>query len=283
MDSSSRRSVLQRLSAFVLTGATGAVSTPGLSQNAEAVTPRWRAPQDLVQMGLRRSRVLMMNEAHNYPKRSIRTREVGKSVLPTAHAAGVRYLAMEALYPHDIAKIANRDRRLPDQKSLADQAFLTQPEMRDFIHSALSLGWTLIPYEADLTQTTKITDPMAQLSWRDEQQGRNLSSAVKELSSDARILVWCGLSHLSRAPAGQYRPMGLQFADISGIRPFAIDQTVTINTGTRASATELVQRFKNDLDRFGGTAGFLTEDGFDQFRSRPDVDAFIFSTDNEME
>ena len=281
MNSSSRRSALQKLSAFVLTGFTGAVSTPGLSQNAEVATPRWRTPQDLVQIGLRRSRVLMMNEAHSGPKRCIRTREVGISVIPAAHAAGARYLAMEALSAESAA-IANRDRKLPGLDS-AYGPYLNQPEMRDFIQSALSLGWTLIPYEADLTQAAKITDPMALLSWRDEQQGRNLSNAVKELSSDARILVWCGLSHLSRAPAGQYRPMGLQFADISGIRPFAIDQTVTINTGTRASATELVQRFKNDLDRFGGTAGFLTEEGFGQFRSRPDVDAFIFSTENEME
>ncbi|MEO8315970.1 MAG: hypothetical protein ABI645_14405 [Pseudomonadota bacterium] len=283
MTKSSRRDVIGGFSALAFTACAGSVAATCFSQNSKVMTPIWRTPQELVRIGFNRSRVVMMNEAHNNPKRCIRTREVGISVLPTAHAAGARYLAMEALYPQGIATNANRDRKLPDPESIADRVFLTQPEMREFIHSALSLGWTLIPYEADLLEATKINDPMAQLIWRDEIQGRNLSNAVSKLDPDARALVWCGLNHLNHAPAGQYRPMGLQFADMSGIRPFAIDQTVTVSPGVQTRGAELVQMYESDLEKFGGTAGFLTEDGFGQYRNRDDVDAFILSTHNEME
>jgi hypothetical protein len=60
---------------------------------------RWRTPEQLVALGIRRSRVVMMNEAHDGLRRCVRTRRVGQRVLPAAHDAGVRYLAMEALNP----------------------------------------------------------------------------------------------------------------------------------------------------------------------------------------
>jgi hypothetical protein len=65
---------------------------------------KWRSPEELVELGLARSRVVMMNEHHNGLKRSVRTRVIGKRVLPTAHAAGVRHLAMEALTPKFAAR-----------------------------------------------------------------------------------------------------------------------------------------------------------------------------------
>lgn len=279
MPNTSRRDTLGFISALAISGAT--TPMPSLSQEARPDSPKWRAPEELVQIGFRRSRVLMMNEAHDGPRRCIRTREVGISIIPAAHAAGARYLAMEALTP-DFATIANRDRKLPSHKP-AYGAYLDQPEMREFMQSALSRGWELIAYEADPLAPTTVADPLAQLNWREEQQGRKLTEAVKVLRQDARVLVWCGWSHLSQSAAGGFRPMGLQFAQMSGIRSFAIDQTASVATSTQPGNGEIVRKFKGDLDNFGGTAGFLVEEGPAEFRGRKDADAFIISTQNALE
>jgi hypothetical protein len=98
----------------------------------------WRTPQELVQEGFRRSRVVMLNEAHDGLTRCVRTRRLGRQILPSAHAMGVRHLAMEALQPGD-AEAANTSRRPPD----AAGGYLAQADMRDLIQAALELGWTL--------------------------------------------------------------------------------------------------------------------------------------------
>jgi hypothetical protein len=56
----------------------------------------WRSPEELVMIGFSRSRIVMMNECHDGLLRCLSTREIGRRILPTAHKAGVRYLAMEA-------------------------------------------------------------------------------------------------------------------------------------------------------------------------------------------
>src|SRR5512134_2196611 len=106
--------------------------------------PVWRSPEEIVEIAFRRAPVIMMNEAHAELKRCIRTRQIGKRILPVAHQAGVRHLAMEALFPK-FAEQSNRTRGLMEISS----GYLSQPEMRDFIQTALDLGWTLLPYESD--------------------------------------------------------------------------------------------------------------------------------------
>jgi transposase len=59
----------------------------------------WRTPEALVTIGFERSRVVMTKEARRGLTRCVRTREISQRILPTAHAAGARGLAMEALLP----------------------------------------------------------------------------------------------------------------------------------------------------------------------------------------
>ena len=103
---------------------------------------RWHSPEELAEIGLSRSRVLMVNEAHDSLRRCIRTRHVGARMIEPAHAAGVRHLAMEALTP-DFAAAANHDRRLG-----SGDGYTAQPELRELMTVALELGWSLIAYEA---------------------------------------------------------------------------------------------------------------------------------------
>ena len=126
---------------------------------------RWRRPEELVEAGFERSRVVMMNEAHNGLRRSIRTREIGRRIIPTAHDAGVRHLAMEALTPA-LAEAGNRARAVLERAS----GYLAQPEMRRLIQAALDGGWSLIAYEADFAEQPAGLDPLSPegMNWRDE-------------------------------------------------------------------------------------------------------------------
>jgi hypothetical protein len=102
------------------------------------------------------------------------------------------------------------------------------------IQTALDLGWTLMGYGADMLLAPDGWDPMggAFTDWREGQQARNLLTALDDLPSDARVLVWCGNGHLyrNRSSGGGWTwvPMGSSFQEVSVIEPFAIDQTQTV-------------------------------------------------------
>lgn len=238
----------------------------------------WRTPEELLEIGFSRSRVVMMNEAHSGLERSIRTRLVGQRLLPTAHCVGVRNLAMEAL-DSLVADEANRTRKLPQA-----QGYLAQPEMRAFIQSALDLGWTLIPYEADLTKQPKQLSGIAAVNWREEVQARNLIAALQALPPKTKLFVWCGNSHHMKVASPDWLPMGYQFQRLSGIEPFAIDQTVTVNfPDSSPQKRRELEQFTPKLAALGGTAGFLRQEAPPSFKAFPGIDAFVLSTQNELE
>jgi hypothetical protein len=218
-----------------------------------------RTPEELLAIGFSRSRVVMMNEAHDGMKRCVRTREIGLRLLPVAQAAGVRHLAMEALYG----------------------PYLAQPDMKRLVDTAEELGFRLIPYEA----RERPTDT----NHREEQQARNLLEALAALPADARLLVWCGNGHLYKEPSreelpegGHWEPMAYRFWQLSGIEPFSIDQTVTaeLGPGINRHWHELLERKRWRLEALGGTAGFLAADSPIEW---PFVDAVLLSTKNDVQ
>jgi hypothetical protein len=120
------------------------------------------------------------------------------AALPVAHEAGVRHMAMEALYG----------------------PYLAQPDMKALIGAAEELGWRLIPYEVD-----QLTSP----NEREEGQARNLAAALAQLPPETPILVWCGIGHLWKTPPREeWIPMACRFWEMTEIEPFSIDQTVTV-------------------------------------------------------
>jgi hypothetical protein len=210
-----------------------------------------RLPEELLAIGFSRSRVVMMNEAHSGMQRCVRTREIGARLLPEAHAAGVRHLAMEALYG----------------------PYLAQPDMRRLIDAAEQLGWRLIPYEVNALMSS---------NEREEGQARNLADAMAQLPKEAPLLVWCGNSHLSKQPNDWWRPMAYEFWEISGVEPFSIDQTVTVefDPDTTGAWHLLGGTERSRLEALGGTAGFLVADSP---IPHPGVDAVLLSTQNGLE
>ena len=241
----------------------------------------WVAPDALVRIGFQRSRLVMFNEAHNGFRRCTRTREVGRRLLSVAHAAGVRHLAMEALYPPEWAEYPNRERRPP--KALG--GYLAQPEMRDLIASALELGWTLHSYEAepDSSWVPGREPSHDEINAREDEQAQRLTAAIEGLADDARLLVWCGNGHLCKRALDWWQPMAMRLRERSGIDPFAIDQTASVDLGAGPPAAQRwVEAFSNELKMRGGTAGFLAEDAPDGWPLPHPVDAYLLSTDNEI-
>jgi hypothetical protein len=248
----------------------------------EVPAAAWRTPQELVQEGFRRSRVVMLNEAHDGLTRCVRTRRVGRQILPSIHAMGARHLAMEALTPDD-AEAANATRRPPHDTD----GYLAQPDMGQLIQTALKMGWTLWPYEADIDHApTAIVEQglgsLAFTNWREAEQARHLAAVLAGLPASDRLLVWCGNSHASKAASPDWTPMGHHFTALVQEEAFVIDQTVTVAfAGFEQQQAVLVAELAPILDRYGRTAGLLVEEA-GPLSCWPGVDALILSTDNAM-
>lgn len=220
----------------------------------------WRTPEKILEIAFSRAGVVMCNEAHSGLQRCIRTREIGRRLLPIAYAAGCRHLAMEAL---------------PYEGPLAG-AYLDQPEMQALIREATELGLELVPYETRDGRSSFLDDGGADweiVNARERDQAENLAAALPETP----LLVWCGNSHHSkRATDHGWTPMGMIFRDLTGIDFFAIDQCVTV-----FAQPEPAERLHGDLQPFGGTAGMLREELPDAFACCG-ADAVLFSVDNEL-
>jgi hypothetical protein len=236
-------------------------------------------PEELLEVGFARSRVVMVNEAHNGLLRCVRTREIGRRMLPVAHGLGVRHLAMEALGPPGYAW------------SLPRGGYLEQPEMAMLLELARELGIELHGYESDHTRApseiARDTMSLPYTNWREREQARDLVDLLERLGQATRLLVWCGNSHVSRDVSWTGRLprkwvlMGWHFQRMAGFAHFAIDQTVTVRfRSDSARSDRLVEEAKAALEERGGTAGFL-QDG--RMKLRPGVDAVLLSLHNLME
>lgn len=265
----------------------------------------WRSPEELVALGFARAPVVLMNEAHNGLARCVRTREVGRRILPAAHATGVRHLAMEALEPVFTAS-ANCERTVPPSRW---EGYLSQPELRAMIQAALDLGWTLHAYEADLGlwlaerhgYTVRRNDGQlvlepewierrraelmsdAYTNWREERQALNLLAIRESIGPAAKLLVWCGNGHLLCDAGDGWVPMGAHLV-CRGCPVFAIDQTVTVAFDGPGSAfrAELVEQHATVLNTHGGTAGLVLRELPEAQRPVHAVDAIILSTNNAL-
>lgn len=162
----------------------------------------WRRPAELVATGFDRSRIVIVNEAHNGWARCVRTRRVGLEAVDAAHEAGCRHLAMEAL-PNPTAGSSTTSEMPPPL------IYLEHPELRDLVAHALALGWTLVGYEQGAGQEPEPTvDPASTnaANVRERAQASNLTEAISRLGT-APLLVWCGPGHLHKTPIGAWTPM----------------------------------------------------------------------------
>ena len=230
---------------------------------------------------------MIVNECHNGEKHCARTRAVGRQILPVAHEAGVRHLAMEALSP-EFASAANSSRLLP---SAPAGGYLAQEDMRRLIDDALGLGWTLVAYECDFRAWTGGSTLSAAFgNWRDAEESRHIAEFLATSPTDRKLLVWCGHSHQRKTPQAypgvrnsNWVRLGARLRDDSGIDPFVIDQSVTVRYWWWRKPPRDARPCREELSRLGGTAGFLREEDPDpRWRDDLSADAWLLSLDNRM-
>lgn len=207
----------------------------------------WMTPSEIVIHGFATTPVVMMNEAHNGWSRCARTRRIGREILPAAHEAGCRHLAMEAL-PNQ-AGGAN----ILTSPSL-EHGYLAQPEMRELVEAAARLGWSFVSYEINYHDDEVSMDATNR---RELVQAEYLVAAWQQI--DRRpLLVWCGNSHHAKIDGQGWTSMGVHFKNLAGFEQFSIDQTATISfaPGNRPNI-ELTDDLRAAIDARGGTAGFI--------------------------
>jgi hypothetical protein len=247
----------------------------------------WHPVEDVVRWGFGQRPVVMANEAHNGLARSVRTRLIGARMIRAAHEAGVRRLAMEALH-WPARDVPGPITTLPDD----DRGYLAQPEMRAMIGTALDLGWTLWAYERQFDATSRTDQAHLRsrehTNWRERQQAAHLGRLL-EAAPDEPLLVWCGNSHASKhgptgRDEGEWVPMGWNFRELSGIDPFVIDQTVTVDFGHRPQTWQrrVVADLAGTLAAHGGTAAILREQAPPPLDGYTGVDAVVVSADNAL-
>ena len=241
----------------------------------------WCSVEELTQWGFAHAPVLMANEAHNGLKRCIRTRQVGILMVRAAHEAGVRRLAMEAL-PWRRGDEPGPIRKVP----AVGGGYLDQPDMRALMTTALNLGWTLWAYDA-IIEAEPGHDPaefltMEFTNWREREQAQNLCRVLAAAPGE-RLLVWAGNGHAMKEPAEEWVPMGCHFPGLSGIDPFVVDQTVSVDfgEGTSHRVRELLDSLSDTLAAHDGTAGILCEQAPGWLACWP-ADAVIVSTNNAL-
>jgi hypothetical protein len=128
-------------------------------------------------------------------------------------------------------------------------------------------------------------------NWRDSEEARNLTRFLESAPGDLKLLVWCGHSHQRKTPQGYaglpgstWVRLGQRFRELSGIDPFVIDQSLTVEYQSRRSPRRGdVRRYRHELRALGGTGGFLREDDPDtRWREDLSADARLLSIDNSM-
>lgn len=240
----------------------------------------WHSVEDLARYSFTQAQVVMANEAHDGLTRCVRTREIGARMVRTAHEAGVRRMAMEALPPPADGTLGPI-RAIPTETG----GYLAQPDMQTLIRTALGLGWTLWAYEAPIPRGADPAKLLSQefTSQRERDQAHNLCRVLEDAPAQA-LFVWCGNSHACKEVAGELVPMGHHFTTLSGTVPFVIDQNVTVDWpgASRPWVSELLTSLGDRLDAFGGTAAILREQAPPPLSSWPGVDAVVVSTDNAL-
>jgi hypothetical protein len=92
-----------------------------------------------------------------------------------------------------------------------------------------------------------------------------------------------GMRRCVRTPAGEWIPMGCHFPGLSGIVPFVVDETVSVDFGHGAGdwQRELLDGLSDTLAAHDGTAGILCGQAPESPAGWP-ADAVIVSTDNAL-
>lgn len=150
------------------------------------------------------NRVIMLNEMHFNPH----SRAFVISWLEKCYQNGYRYFAAETLFAKD--SLINERRTV----LLGKTGFYSdEPVFGDLLRTALHIGYTLVPYEAD--------------GWgvdRERNEADNLIKNILDKDPEAKFLVYGGMGHISDRKG--WSMMGGFFKEKTDIDPFTMDCSV---------------------------------------------------------
>jgi hypothetical protein len=153
-------------------------------------------------------RIVLINEAHH----DAHTRQLTLALLPRLRALGFDYFGVEALSDKD-DQLMQRGYPVKDSGT----EYLHEPAYGEIVRTAIKLGFTVVPYDAD---TGTMQD-------REAGQADNLYRKVFARDPHARLFVHAGYAHIDKAKGrlGNTAPMAMHLQRLTGIEPLSIDQT----------------------------------------------------------
>lgn len=216
-----------------------AVSAPAAPADLEAVD----ALEAIVDAS-RGRRVVMLNEAHHVPMH----RAFGRRIVKALAAEGFTHLAVEGLANEAAPNFVN-DTVASGRPTVTGGFYVREPMFGELLRAAIDAGMTLVPYET--TDRAPRATPAESINARDAAQAKAIS-AVLEADPDARVLIFCGYSHLTESPSmmgdDELRWLACRLRDALSIDPLTISQTQYTPT---SSPEHDAEAYGDLINRFG--------------------------------
>ena len=156
--------------------------------------------------------IVMINEAHHVPYHRIFT----ASLLQGLYDQGFRYFGVETLSD----SLMDNDLNERGYPTLNSGFYTKEPQYGNLIRQALAIGYTVFPYEADVTSFHNGKQ-------REIAQARNIQRVVQK-HPDANVLIHAGYAHIQEDSVGGdwKKAMAGRVKEFTGIDPFTINQEV---------------------------------------------------------
>lgn len=171
--------------------------------------------------------VLILNENHYSPQHRV----FASSLLDDLYSQGFRYLAVEAIAG---------DSSVNNSKSLqrSNGFYQIEPCFGNYLKHAIELGFTIIGYEADITEASK----------RDFYQAKHIKEKIFDLDPRAKVFIYSGLAHGDERAKedDEDATLGWWIKNLTGIDPLTCDQTTFTEHSSRAFENSSYTALSND-------------------------------------
>lgn len=171
----------------------------------------------------RDARVVILNEAHHISGH----RAFAEQVLRALRPLGFDVFAAETFSWDDLSPAKVQGLR-PGAPFLHQHGYYSRdPVYAEAVRAALALGYRLAGYEITDAQSLLPADapPADSINEREEAQARNLIANVLDPDPQARVVVLCGLSHVTEAPMGATEWFASRLKRLAGLDPLTIEQS----------------------------------------------------------
>lgn len=191
-------------------------------------------------------RIVILNEAHY----SSRTRAFGAAVVQRLGADGFGGLMAEAFLPQSVEGADAPSARGKAVTGLYG-GYVCDPMFAELVRVARDLGYSLGAYEARPDQRAPAgADRQASIAAREQAQAENIAAWLANRPG-ARVLIFCGHSHVAEAPLGPNTWMAARLKALIGEDPLTIDQTQGLAGVDGASTPAAVRAVQAAFDPSG--------------------------------